>query len=198
MRKKFVFATNNSHKLEEVTAILGEKVELLSMKDIKCDTDIPETADTLEGNALLKARYIFDNYHLDCFADDTGLEVDALDGAPGVHSARYAPGPGHDSAANVRLLLHNLRDVPEGRRTARFRTVIVLMLGGCEHVFHGVIEGSIATEPHGDGGFGYDPVFIPEGRTETFAMVGEEAKNAVSHRARATQALMRYLREVDI
>ncbi len=196
--KTLVFATNNAHKLEELRAIAADTFDIRSLNDIGCHDDIPEDADTLEGNARQKARWIYERYGVDCFADDTGLEVDALDGAPGVHSARYAPGPGHDSAANVRLLLHNLRDVPEGCRTARFRTVIVLMLGGCEHVFHGVIEGSIATEPHGDGGFGYDPVFIPEGRTETFAMIGEEAKNAVSHRARATQALMRYLSEVDI
>lgn len=192
--KTLVFATNNAHKLEELRAIAADAFDIRSLDDIGCHDDIPEDADTLEGNARQKARWIYERYGVDCFADDTGLEVDVLDGAPGVHSARYAPGTGHDSASNVRLLLHNLRDVPEGRRTARFRTVIVLILDGREHVFQGVIEGSIATEPHGNGGFGYDPVFIPEGWTETFAQAGEDAKNAVSHRARATQALMQYLR----
>lgn len=196
--KTLVFATNNAHKLEELRAIAADAFDIRSLNDIGCHDDIPEDADTLEGNARQKARWIYDRYGVDCFADDTGLEVDALDGAPGVHSARYATGSGHDSVANVRLLLRNLRDVPEGSRTARFRTVIVLILGGREYVFHGVIEGSIATEPYGNGGFGYDPVFVPEGWTETFAQAGEEAKNAVSHRARATQALMQYLRSVDI
>lgn len=137
MRKKFVFATNNSHKLEEVTAILGEKVELLSMKDIKCDTDIPETADTLEGNALLKARYIFDNYHLDCFADDTGLEVEALGGAPGVYSARYA-GDAHNSEANMKKLLKDMEGIEN--RKAQFRTVFVLIIDGKEHLFEGIVK----------------------------------------------------------
>ena len=196
--KTLVFATNNAHKLEELRAIAADAFDIHSLNDIDCHDDIPEDADTLEGNARQKARWIYERYGVDCFADDTGLEVDALDGAPGVHSARYAPGPGHDSAANMRLLLDNMRYVPQGGRTARFRTVIVLILGGREHVFHGVIEGCIATEPHGDGGFGYDPVFIPEGWTETFAQAGEEAKNAVSHRARATQALMQYLRATSI
>ena len=140
MRKKFVFATNNSHKLEEVTAILGEKVELLSMKDIKCDTDIPETADTLEGNALLKARYIFDNYHLDCFADDTGLEVEALGGAPGVYSARYA-GDAHNSEANMKKLLKDMEGIEN--RKAQFRTVFVLIIDGKEHLFEGIVKGEI-------------------------------------------------------
>lgn len=140
MRKKFVFATNNSHKLEEVTAILGEKVELLSMKDIKCDTDIPETADTLEGNALLKARYIFDNYHLDCFADDTGLEVEALGGAPGVYSARYAS-DAHNSEANMKKLLKDMEGIEN--RKAQFRTVFVLIIDGKEHLFEGIVKGEI-------------------------------------------------------
>ena len=170
MRKKFVFATNNSHKLEEVTAILGEKVELLSMKDIKCDTDIPETADTLEGNALLKARYIFDNYHLDCFADDTGLEVEALGGAPGVYSARYAE-----------------------NRKAQFRTVFVLIIDGKEHLFEGIVKGEITKNRKGASGFGYDPIFIPEGYTQTFAEMGNELKNKISHRALATNKLCKFL-----
>lgn len=191
MRKKFVFATNNSHKLEEVTAILGEKVELLSMKDIKCDTDIPETADTLEGNALLKARYIFDNYHLDCFADDTGLEVEALNGAPGVYSARYAGGEGHDAQANMLKLLHEL----EGKenRKAQFRTAISLILDGKEYLFEGVIKGEIIKEKRGDSGFGYDPIFKPEGYDRTFAELGNDIKNQISHRALAVQKLCEFL-----
>lgn len=191
MRKKFVFATNNSHKLEEVTAILGEKVELLSMKDIKCDTDIPETADTLEGNALLKARYIFDNYHLDCFADDTGLEVEALNGAPGVYSARYAGGEGHDAQANMLKLLHEL-DGKENRK-AQFRTAISLILDGKEYLFEGVIKGEIIKEKRGDSGFGYDPVFMPEGYDQTFAELGNDIKNQISHRALAVQKLCEFL-----
>lgn len=191
MRKKFVFATNNSHKLEEVTAILGEKVELLSMKDIKCDTDIPETADTLEGNALLKARYIFDNYHLDCFADDTGLEVKALNGAPGVYSARYAGGEGHDAQANMLKLLHEL-DGKENRK-AQFRTAISLILDGKEYLFEGVIKGEIIKEKRGDSGFGYDPVFMPEGYDRTFAELGNDIKNQISHRALAVQKLCEFL-----
>ena len=190
MRKKFVFATNNSHKLEEVTAILGEKVELLSMKDIKCDTDIPETADTLEGNALLKARYIFDNYHLDCFADDTGLEVEALNGAPGVYSARYAGGEGHDAQANMLKLLHEL-DGKENRK-AQFRTAISLILDGKEYLFEGVIKGEIIKEKRGDSGFGYDPVFMPEGYDRTFAELGNDIKNQISHRALAVQKLCEF------
>ena len=204
MRKKFLFPTNNSHKLEEVTAILGEKVELLSMKDIKCDTDIPETADTLEGNALLKARYIFDNYHLECCADDTGLEVEALDGAPGVHSARYAEGTDHDSEANMAKLLREL-DGKENRQ-ARFRTVICYIEKqdvcpcGCTsikkiHQFDGIVNGSIATEKHGTEGFGYDPIFVPEGYDKSFAELGEEIKNGISHRARAVAKLAEYLKE---
>lgn len=191
MRKKFVFATNNSHKLEEVTAILGEKVELLSMKDIKCDTDIPETADTLEGNALLKARYIFDNYHLDCFADDTGLEVEALNGAPGVYSARYAGGEGHDAQANMLKLLHEL-DGKENRK-AQFRTAISLILDGKEYLFEGVIKGEIIKEKRGDSGFGYDPIFKPEGYDRTFAELGNDIKNQISHRALAVQKLCEFL-----
>ena len=191
MRKKFVFATNNSHKLEEVTAILGEKVELLSMKDIKCDTDIPETADTLEGNALLKARYIFDNYHLDCFADDTGLEVEALNGAPGVYSARYAGGEGHDAQANMLNLLHEL-DGMENRK-AQFRTAISLILDGKEYLFEGVIKGEIIKEKRGDSGFGYDPIFKPEGYDQTFAELGNDIKNQISHRALAVQKLCEFL-----
>ena len=191
MKKKFVFATNNAHKLEEVTAILGDKIELLSMKDIHCSADIPETADTLEGNALLKARYIFENYHLDCFADDTGLEVEALNGAPGVYSARYAGGEGHDSEANMKKLLAELEG--EENRKAQFRTAICLIEGGEKHLFEGIVKGEIIREKKGSSGFGYDPVFVPEGYAETFAEMGAEEKNRISHRARAVQRLCDYL-----
>ena len=159
MKKKFVFATNNAHKLEEVTAILGNKIELLSMKDINCHADIPETADTLEGNALLKARYIFENYQLDCFADDTGLEVEALNGAPGVYSARYA-GDAHNSEANMKKLLQDMEGIEN--RKAQFRTVFALIINGKEHLFEGIVKGEITKHRHGTSGFGYDPVFIPK------------------------------------
>lgn len=189
--RKLVFATNNAHKLEEIRAILGDKVEVLSLKDIQCDADIPETADTLEGNAVLKAEYIYRHYGLDCFADDTGLEVEALNGAPGVYSARYAGGEGHDSEANMRKLLAEM----EGKtnRKAQFRTAICLIEGGAEHLFEGVVKGEIIEEKRVASGFGYDPVFMPEGYTETFAEMGSEEKNRISHRARAVQALCAYL-----
>lgn len=189
--RKLVFATNNAHKLEEIRAILGDKVEVLSLKDIQCDVDIPETADTLEGNAVLKAEYIYRHYGLDCFADDTGLEVEALNGAPGVYSARYAGGEGHDSEANMRKLLAEM----EGKtnRKAQFRTAICLIEGGAEHLFEGMVKGEIIEEKRGASGFGYDPVFMLEGYTETFAEMGSEEKNRISHRARAVQALCAYL-----
>ena len=187
---KLVFATNNKHKLEEMRAILGGKVELLSLSDIDCHDESPETADTLEGNALIKARYIFDKYGLSCFADDTGLEVDALDGAPGVYSARYA-GENNDSVANVAKLLHNLTG--KSCRDAQFRTVIALILNGEEKLFDGIVRGSISEECRGVGGFGYDPVFVPEGYTLSFAEMSAEEKNSISHRARAAAALNSYL-----
>ncbi|VFB13496.1 non-canonical purine NTP pyrophosphatase, rdgB/HAM1 family [Bacteroides heparinolyticus] len=190
IKKKFVFATNNAHKLEEVSAILGKRIELLSMKDIDCNVDIPETADTLEGNALIKARYIFENYHLDCFADDTGLEVEVLNGAPGVYSARYA-GDAHDSEANMKKLLKEMENV-ENRR-ARFRTVFALIINGKEHLFEGIVKGEIIKNRKGTSGFGYDPVFVPEGYSQTFAEMGNELKNKISHRAMATQKLCHFL-----
>ncbi|RRD88889.1 non-canonical purine NTP diphosphatase [Bacteroides heparinolyticus] len=190
MKKKFVFATNNAHKLEEVSAILGKKIELLSMKDIDCNVDIPETADTFEGNALIKARYIFENYHLDCFADDTGLEVEALNGAPGVYSARYA-GDAHDSEANMKKLLKEMENVKN--RRARFRTVFALIINGKEHLFEGIVKGEIIKNRKGTSGFGYDPVFVPEGYSQTFAEMGNELKNKISHRAMATQKLCHFL-----
>ena len=190
MKKKFVFATNNAHKLEEVTAILGNKIELLSMKDINCYADIPETADTLEGNALLKARYIFENYQLDCFADDTGLEVEALNGAPGVYSARYA-GDAHNSEANMKKLLQDMEGIEN--RKAQFRTVFALIINGKEHLFEGIVKGEITKHRHGTSGFGYDPVFIPEGYTQTYAEMGNELKNKISHRSLATNKLCNFL-----
>lgn len=190
MKKKFVFATNNAHKLEEVTAILGDKIELLSMKDIHCHADIPETADTLEGNALLKARYIFENYNMDCFADDTGLEVEALNGAPGVYSARYA-GDAHNSEANMRKLSQDMEGIEN--RKAQFRTVFALIINGKEHLFEGIVKGEITKHRCGSSGFGYDPVFIPEGYTQTYAEMGNTLKNKISHRALATNKLCNFL-----
>ena len=190
MKKKFVFATNNAHKLEEVTAILGDKIELLSMKDIHCHADIPETADTLEGNALLKARYIFENYNMDCFADDTGLEVEALNGAPGVYSARYA-GDAHNSEANMQKLLSDLEGIEN--RKAQFRTVFALIIDGKDHLFEGIVKGVITKSRRGTSGFGYDPIFIPEGYTQTYAEMGNELKNKISHRALATNKLCNFL-----
>ena len=190
MKKKFVFATNNAHKLEEVTAILGDKIELLSMKDIHCHADIPETADTLEGNALLKARYIFENYNMDCFADDTGLEVEALNGAPGVYSARYA-GDAHNSEANMRKLLQDMEGIEN--RKAQVRTVFALIINGKEHLFEGIVKGEITKHRCGSSGFGYDPVFIPEGYTQTYAEMGNTLKNKISHRALATNKLCNFL-----
>lgn len=194
---KIVFATNNLHKLEEIRQILGDNMEVLSLSDIDCHADIPETADTLEGNALQKARYVWDHYHMSVFADDTGLEVDALDGAPGVHSARYADGEGHDSEANMQKLLREL----DGKtlRTAHFRTVIALLLasksGAAEptvHLFEGRVDGTIATTKRGTAGFGYDPLFVPDGYNESFAELGTEVKNTISHRARAVARLCEF------
>lgn len=187
---KIVFATNNAHKLREIRAILAGKAEVLSLNDIDCHAEIPETADTLEGNALQKAHYVYDNYGLDCFADDTGLEVDALGGAPGIHTARYAT-DGHDTQANMRKLLSEMNGKAD--RRARFRTAIAFIQGGREHLFNGKVEGYIATEPRGERGFGYDPVFIPEDTGKTFAELGEDFKNKISHRARAVEKLMDYL-----
>lgn len=188
--QEIVFATNNNHKLSELRRIVGDRFKILSLAEIGCHDDIPETADTLEGNALMKARYVKERYGYDCFADDTGLMVDALGGAPGVYSARYA-GPGHDSAANMALLLENLRGVTD--RKARFVTVIALILDGVEKTFTGKVEGEILTAPEGDGGFGYDPVFRPEGHDTTFALMSPDDKNAISHRGRATALLVEYL-----
>ena len=187
---KMVVATNNAHKLKEIAAILGQEIELLSLKDIQCYADIPETADTLEGNARQKAMYIYENYGMDCFADDTGLEVEALGGAPGVFSARYA-GEGHDSEANMQKLLKELAG--KENRKAQFRTVICLIRNVKEHLFEGIVKGEIILEKRGGEGFGYDPIFVPEGYDLTFAELGDDVKNTISHRARAVEKLCQFL-----
>lgn len=189
-KRTIVFATNNAHKLGELRGIAGEEWNIMSLAEIGCHDDIPETADTLEGNALIKARWVKERYGYDCFADDTGLMVDALDGAPGVYSARYA-GPDHDSAANMKLLLERMAD--KDNRNAHFSTVIALVMDGEEHIFEGRVDGTIAREPSGCGGFGYDPVFVPENSGRTFSEMTAEEKNAISHRGRATRKLMEFL-----
>ena len=191
---KLIFATNNAHKVAEVQAVLGDGYELVTPRQMGITEDIPETASTLEGNARQKARYLYERTGLDCFADDTGLEVDALDGAPGVHSARYAT-DGHDFEANTRLLLHNMEGKED--RRARFRTAIILIEGGEEHLFEGRVEGEITHAPAGCGGFGYDPVFRPEGYELTFAEMSADKKNSISHRARAVAKLVEYLTTIQ-
>ena len=194
---KIVFATNNKHKLEEIRSILGSRVEVLSLADINCHDDIPETGTTLEANAMQKAEYIASKYGMSVFADDTGLEVDALNGAPGVYSARYAGGDGHDSEANMTKLLAELGE--NNNRNARFRTVIALIItddnGKTTTVkqFEGIVNGTIIRERRGGEGFGYDPIFQPEGYKETFAELGNDIKNTISHRARAVAKLAEYL-----
>ncbi len=190
-KRKLVFATNNKHKLEEIRAILGSRIDILSLDDIGCHEDIPETADTLEGNAQIKAQFVYDHYHLDCFADDTGLEVEALNGAPGVFSARYAGGEGHDSEANIKKLLSEMQN--KTNRNARFRTVIAFIEQREIRLFEGIVKGCITEEKQGDSGFGYDPIFRPDGFSETFAEMGNEAKNQISHRANAVKKLCEYL-----
>lgn len=223
--RRIVFATNNEHKLQEVREILGHDFEVVSLREIGCDVDIPETGNTIKENARQKAQYVYEHFHIGCFADDTGLEVEALRGAPGVHSARYAEGYDHDSEENMRKLLREL-EVVENRK-ARFRTVIALIeerddcsLGNSSggfapcsegindgsgsneewdresHVlyFEGIVEGHIAKMKRGKGGFGYDPIFIPEGYDQSFAELGEDIKNSISHRARAIKKLARYLK----
>ena len=194
---KIVFATNNQHKLEEIRSILGEDFKVLSLSDIGCHEDIPETSDTLEGNAMQKAQYVFDKYGYDCFADDTGLEVEALNGAPGVFSARYAGGEGHDSEANMNKLLRELAQ--NNNRRAQFRTVIALIrkdhaTGQWQtNLFEGIVKGTITTEKSGSEGFGYDPIFQPDGYDKTFAELGMDIKNKISHRARAVGKLAKFL-----
>lgn len=190
MARKLVFATNNKHKLDEVKKITSGHFEIISLKDINCNEDIPETADTLEGNALQKAHYVKEHYGYDCFADDTGLEVETLDNAPGVYSARYA-GPGHDAQANMEKLLHEMAG--KTNRKACFRTVIALLIEGKEYLFDGTIHGSIIEHKRGETGFGYDPVFMPDGYSQTFAELGDDVKNKISHRALAVQKLATFL-----
>ena len=189
---KLIFATNNAHKLREVAQVIGSCVELVSLAECGVVEDIPENEPTLEGNALAKARYIYSRTGQNCFADDTGLEVDALGGEPGVRSARYAT-DGHDDEANKKLLLQRL----EGAecRDAQFRTAIALILDGEEYLFEGIVRGHIACEEHGDGGFGYDPLFVPEGYELSFAEMSADEKNAISHRGRAVRALAAFLNE---
>ncbi len=191
---KIVFATNNKNKLAEIREILGEKMEVLSLEDINCHDEIPETGCTLEENAMQKAEYIYNRYNMSVFADDTGLEVDALGGEPGVYSARYAGGEGHDSEANMTKLLANLGE--NNNRKARFRTVIALIEKNADgngqptvNRFEGIVNGEIIRERKGQGGFGYDPIFQPEGYDKTFAELGHEIKNKISHRARAVKKL---------
>ena len=188
---KIVFATNNAHKLAEVQAVLGDAYELVTPRMCGVEEEIPENQPTLEGNASEKSHYLRARTGLDCFADDTGLEVEALDGAPGVHSARYAS-DGHDFAANNRLLLRNLEGV--ANRRARFRTVISLLVGDEEHLFEGVVEGRIVERESGAEGFGYAPLFVPDGCARTFAEMSPDEKNAVSHRGRAVRKLAAFLR----
>ncbi|MDH8701924.1 XTP/dITP diphosphohydrolase [Dysgonomonadaceae bacterium PH5-43] len=192
MKDKLVFATNNQHKLVEVRQILGNSYDILSLKDINCEEDIPETGSTLEENALIKARYVKNNYGYDCFADDTGLEVYALDNAPGIYSARYA-GEAKDPKDNMRKLLRELKG--KSSRDCHFKTVIALIQGEKEYCFDGIIEGQIIEEERGGEGFGYDPIFVPKGYNETFAELGNDIKNNISHRAEAVKNLKTFLDE---
>lgn len=190
--RKLVFATNNRHKLEEVGDVLKDQLRILSLKEINCFDDIPETADTLEGNALIKATHVYDTYGYDCFADDTGLEVEALGGRPGVYSARFA-GEDQNAARNMEKLLRELEG--STNRRARFRTVVALIEGGKVSYFEGKIEGQIIEQQRGSAGFGYDPVFVPDGYSQTFAELGSELKNKISHRALAVKELIEYLKK---
>ncbi|MDR0547195.1 MAG: non-canonical purine NTP diphosphatase [Dysgonamonadaceae bacterium] len=192
--EKMVFATNNAHKLEEVREILGDSYPILSLQAINCYEDIPETAGSLEGNALQKACFVKQHYGFDCFADDTGLEVAALDNAPGVYSARYA-GEAKEPAANRQKLLRELKG--KTNRSARFRTVIALIRNGKEEFFEGVVNGEIIEEERGSAGFGYDSLFVPAGYTQTFAEMGAGVKNAISHRAEAVIRLKQFLDEKE-
>ena len=190
--KDIVFATNNEHKLSELRQIMVGKYNVLSLADIGCHDDIPETASTIEGNAMIKAQWVKEHYGYDCFSDDTGLEIDELGGEPGVHSARYG-GVAHDSERNIDKVLTLLDGVPMERRTARFRTAIVLIMNGQVHTFEGKVEGHILTSRHGTGGFGYDPIFKPDEDDCSFAEMTAEQKNRISHRGRAVAKLTAFL-----
>ncbi|WP_210486366.1 non-canonical purine NTP diphosphatase [Rufibacter aurantiacus] len=188
---KICFASNNAHKLKEIQQLLGPPFELVSLEDLGCTQELAEDQDTLEGNALQKASYVWEQYHVICFADDTGLEVEALNNEPGVYSARYA-GPERDNQANMRKVLENLKG--QSNRKARFRTSIALFLEeGEQHLFNGIVEGHIIEEPRGEQGFGYDPIFVPEGHDRTFAQMNSQEKNQISHRGRAVQQLVSFL-----
>ena len=193
-KRKLIFVTNNPHKLEEIRKIVGESIEIYSLKEINCLEEIPETADTIRDNAIMKAQYVAEKYGVDCFADDTGLEVSALGGAPGVHTARYASAEGHDTIGNMQLLLQNLEGKTD--RSAQFVTYIALIIKGEIQTFEGVCKGTILTQMQGNEGFGYDPIFQPEGFEETFAQMTSEQKNAVSHRGKATRKLIEYLKDL--
>ena len=191
---KLIFATNNAHKLREVSQVVGDRFTLLTPRECGIDEDIPEEQPTLEGNALQKARYIYARTGMDCFADDTGLEVDALGGEPGVRSARYAT-DGHDDEANKRLLLERMQGVEA--RGAQFRTAIALIIGSKEYLFEGIVRGNITLEEQGDGGFGYDPLFVAEGGEQSFAEISAKEKNAISHRGRAVRKLAEFLQGLE-
>ncbi len=195
MKKVIVLASNNAHKLDEIRRILGDDFDVKSLKDIQCLDDIPETGDTFRDNALQKAQYVKEHYGFDCFADDSGLECNALGGQPGVHSARYASlhtaVGDHDSEANMNVLLQQLEDKAD--RSAQFKTVIALIYQGETHFFEGEVKGRIINEKRGNGGFGYDPIFVPDGYDQTFAELGNEVKNSISHRAKAVAKLANHL-----
>ena len=192
---QLIFATNNQHKLKEIKLILNSEVTILSLKDIDCSEKLPETSSSLRGNALQKANYVFEKYGVNCFADDTGLEIDALSGRPGVYSARYAGLQASDSD-NVAKVLNEMKGVEN--RTAIFKTVIALITDREQKTFEGMIEGEITNEPKGTSGFGYDPVFIPAGSKKTFAEMSEEEKNGMSHRSLALEKLIVYLKEAYV
>ena len=190
---QLVFASNNKNKIKEIQQLLPDTIEILSLESIGCHEEIPETADTIEGNAILKANYVTEKYGYNCFADDTGLEVAALNGEPGVYSARYA-GEQRDAQDNMNLLLENLLEKTD--RTAQFKTVIALNINGKQHLFTGIAKGKITTEKSGNQGFGYDPIFQPEDFEETFAELSLEIKNKISHRGKATQLLIAFLNQI--
>jgi XTP/dITP diphosphohydrolase len=191
---KLCMATNNAHKIAEIKPLLDDSVQLVSLNDVGCREELPETGDTLEANSWQKAQYVWDHYGVSCFADDTGLEVEALDGEPGVYSAMYA-GPQRDSGDNMQLLLRKL----EGKtnRKAQFRTCITLILDGQKHQFEGIVKGTLLEAPRGSGGFGYDPLFVPDGYAQAFAEMPLSEKNKISHRSRAVQELIRFLRQKE-
>ena len=191
---KIVFATNNPNKLKEIQSLIPKEIEIISLKEIGCNEDIPETGDTLEANAFQKAHYIKDNFNYDCFADDTGLEIDELNGHPGVYSARYA-GPERNANANMNKVLNELKG--KKNRKAQFRTAIALILKGEEHLFEGKVEGYISKDKQGNEGFGYDPIFIPENNIRSFAQMSMQEKGAISHRGRAVKKLVAYLKNLS-